>query len=506
MKFELHQSSNVSGLKDTAILVHSNWDDWFKFETTYALIIFDSTGKRIEAGQLKIGIYDQKDRKPPVPESFPDLGDKFFSVGQDENYYETIYSLGEGTRSKIFKALQDCAFDLTIFEKAKNQYVMTESLLRFIRAQTVTERFHQLANGKSNLTKFQFSYDLPAPHEDIPPLSLSFSVEPTSNPPTNIQVIIGRNGVGKTRCFRLMTQALGGSDEKQVGKFNSQPNNQDSPFANLVSVAFSAFDPFDPPPDGLMGTGKIKYAYVGLRKPKLKTNAENISSAPPTAQPPKTPEELLSEFVSSLARCSYGPRAERWREAIRTLASDPIFEDAKVVELLNENSNFDQGHAAYTFDLLSSGHKIVLLTITRLIELVDERTLVLIDEPESHLHPPLLAAFIRALSYLLVNRNGVAIIATHSPVILQEVPKNCAWFMARSGKITTAQRPEIETFGENVGILTREVFGLEITHSGFHKLLIEQAAKVKSYEELLGVFNGQLGAEARALARTLMKD
>lgn len=46
------------------------------------------------------------------------------------------------------------------------------------------------------------------------------------------------------------------------------------------------------------------------------------------------------------------------------------------------------------------------------------------DEPEEHLHPPLVAAFIRALSNLLTYRNGVGIVATHSPVIVQEVPKN----------------------------------------------------------------------------------
>ncbi|MEK5757114.1 AAA family ATPase, partial [Acinetobacter variabilis] len=74
------------------------------------------------------------------------------------------------------------------------------------------------------------------------------------------------------------------------------------------------------------------------------------------------------------------------------------------------------------FGQLSSGHKIVLLILTRLVETVDEATLVLIDEPESHLHPPLLSAFMSALTELLEDRNGVAIIATHSPVVVQEVP------------------------------------------------------------------------------------
>jgi predicted ATP-dependent endonuclease of OLD family len=97
----------------------------------------------------------------------------------------------------------------------------------------------------------------------------------------------------------------------------------------------------------------------------------------------------------------------------------------------------------------------------------------LLDEPEAHLHPPLLSAFIRALSDLLVNRNGVAIIATHSPVVLQEVPKICVWKIWRNGREVVVERPEIETFAENVGILTRKVFGLEVANSGFHKLLSE---------------------------------
>jgi predicted ATP-dependent endonuclease of OLD family len=152
---------------------------------------------------------------------------------------------------------------------------------------------------------------------------------------------------------------------------------------------------------------------------------------------------------------------------------------------------------------LSSGHKIVLLTITRLVETVDERTLVLLDEPESHLHPPLLSAFVRSLSELLVQRNGVAIIATHSPVVLQEVARSCVWILRRSGAEVLTERPAIETFGENVGVLTREVFGLEVSHSGFHTILGDIIKDEKSYEGVLKRFGNQLGAEARAIARAL---
>lgn len=142
------------------------------------------------------------------------------------------------------------------------------------------------------------------------------------------------------------------------------------------------------------------------------------------------------------------------------------------------------------------------MSITRLVEFVEEKSLVIVDEPEGHLHPPLLAAFVRALSDLLINRNGVAIVATHSPVVLQEVPRSCVWKLNRAGREARADRPDIETFGENVGVLTREVFGLEVTQTGFHKLIAERSVG-RSYEEVLDLFSQQLGAEGRGLARAL---
>jgi hypothetical protein len=67
-----------------------------------------------------------------------------------------------------------------------------------------------------------------------------------------------------------------------------------------------------------------------------------------------------------------------------------------------------------------------------------------------------------------------------------------------------AERPEIETFGENVGVLTREVFGLEVTHSGFHQLLQDSVDRDSSFEQVVARFEEQLGGEARAILRGLI--
>ncbi|MEU7116165.1 AAA family ATPase [Streptomyces sp. NPDC046182] len=52
-----------------------------------------------------------------------------------------------------------------------------------------------------------------------------------------------------------------------------------------------------------------------------------------------------------------------------------------------------RGELKSIFLELSSGHAIVLLTVAKLVQVVAEQSIVLIDEPEAHLHPPLLASF-----------------------------------------------------------------------------------------------------------------
>jgi hypothetical protein len=64
----------------------------------------------------------------------------------------------------------------------------------------------------------------------------------------------------------------------------------------------------------------------------------------------------------------------------------------------------------------------------------------------------------------------------------------------------------METFGENVGVLTREVFALEVTQSGFHKVLSDAATRENSFEAAVFHFRDALGAEARAILRAMFSD
>jgi len=503
----LQRSQRVpSQAQSCAFLVVDHWDDWGKYRTMFTLHVADQDGVVHEIGSVKIGQVGLKpasavepgQRTPEIPDTFEALHVDFFSLGQGEDYYVALNSLEADLGRQVLVGLRDCAFDLQIFEAHFDETVMSESLLRNVHRNNVRSRLNRLTRGDAQLTEFRFEYRLPEPEGTMPAI-MNFAVIPESQPPSNVHVLIGRNGVGKTRCMRQLVEALLGRESRDGGSpgmitLHTTNMFSDWSFAGLILISFSAFDDFDLRP---RPTDQIGSEQVGLRH-RIEVDGEGQGGI-------KSPLDLAIDFRKSLERCRQGLRSDRWRAAVLALETDDLFAEANVTALMDlPQDDIWEERTEDLFKRLSSGHAIVLLTVTRLVELVDEKTLVLLDEPEGHLHPPLLAAFIRCLSDLLVKRNGMAIIATHSPVVLQEVPRSCAWKLRRSGVVSVVERPAVETFGENIGLLTREVFGLEVTRSGFHQLLQEAVMSGLSYQDVVNRFNDQLGVEARAIVQALV--
>jgi len=504
-----------------------NWDD-FGYKTLFTLTVFNEQGNKQPIGNVKIGFTEQGDSysKEHIPSSFETLTNTCYSLGQDADYYKKIVeSLSEELRNNILMTLGDVVHDSNRFSIAQNEDAFNTSLMRTISNSTICQQFRRILRGEAALTEYDFSYE--RMHNDYSAIKLDFKIEPNSKPSSNIHILIGRNGVGKTTLLNNMVDALipNRGVVEDTGFFSTidQGGNvkklHDSYFSGIVSVSFSAFDLFNPPTDQPDANAGMRYFYVGLKKMtqedphqwglKLK---KQMTQEDPHQWGLKDKCDLCKDFTTSLKLCfSLTAKKDRWVNAVRKLESDFNFSEMDLWQINDkyaDDSSEDKQHFSKTasrlFNKMSSGHAIVLLSITKLVETVEEKTLVLLDEPESHLHPPLLSAFTRALSDLLVNRNGVAIIATHSPVVLQEVPKSCVSILRRTRLDLNVDRPESETFAENVGVLTREVFGLEVSKSGFHDLLTLSVNEGKSYEEIAQEYHYQLGFEGKALLRSMI--
>ncbi len=78
----------------------------------YTLYFFDEKGSRNRIGSVKIGQFGMKaeQRRPELKDSFTKIGKKFFSLGQDDTYYESLNGLGAELRDSILAALCDLAY------------------------------------------------------------------------------------------------------------------------------------------------------------------------------------------------------------------------------------------------------------------------------------------------------------------------------------------------------------------------------------------------------------
>lgn len=490
-----------SGQFNTVYLKIDYWND-YSFITMFEVYAYDQNGVGHILPNVKIGFMNQTTEKSTystLEKEFTELNVNYFSVATDVDYYRRLWlNFSSEWRDTFLIKLRDVARTPAILEVAKTQVVFETSHLRGVSINTIRNQFVRVLHGDAPPTDFHFDFSLPST-PNFAAFDLEFHVIAGSLPSTNIHAIIGRNGVGKTTLLKEMVKAISGHSEgtgefytKQTLFISRKKLGRDF-FSNLVSVAFSAFDPFDlPGPDESPSDG-TPYSYIGLTDYSDDDGAILKSRA-----------DLHIEFEEALKFCLSEPlRKQRWSDAISALESDNNFAEMNLLDLLQYDVQSISEPARKRIAKMSSGHAIAILTMTQLVAKVEEKTLVLIDEPESHLHPPLLSALIRSLSQLLYKQNGVAIIATHSPVVLQEIPKSCVWKLYRERISSEQFRPEIETFGENVGTLTREVFRLEVEKSGFHTLLRDCVTSGETYDEILARFGGSLGFEARGILRAM---
>lgn len=511
--------------RNTAYLRIDNWNDYLYY-TLFQVKVFDGNGKGYELGDVKIAYKGQEEgganaTSEKIETHFSKLSEDFFSLGNSTEYYKKLSTMPKETRTNYLNGLNDLVAHPELIPIIEGEKVFGTSLLRDVYIASIRGKFRSVLDGNNESTPFQF-YFIRDEAEEIGGIKLYFDVGVDTKPPTNIHAIIGRNGVGKTTLLNGIISAITNTENSQHNRIEPQDyrytSNDRDYFSSLISVSFSAFDPFKPPIEQSDPAKGTCYFYLGLKKPG---DNESLLGF----------KELRKECIQSLMNClTQDDKAIRWQKSIQKLSSDINFAEMSLENLLvtyqelvqkyrlgdRTNEEYEkrkqemcfeyEKHVLSILEKMSSGHAIVFMTINRLVEKVDERSLVLLDEPESHLHPPLLSALIRALSDLLVSRNAIAIIATHSPVVLQEIPRSCVWKLFRRGTSSEADRPKIETFGESVSDLTTEIFGLEVVSSGFHNLLQESVNEGKTYKEILTEFDNQIGIEGKSLLKVMIAD
>jgi predicted ATPase len=485
-----------------AVLRRSRWDD-YNYKTTFSVTLFLSSDYSLKLEQIKIRNTKQGHGGTEMPDvEFDALGDSYCSLGQAYSYYESLLALGEDVYRPFLEGLRDMVLLPGVRERFQDEKGVQDSLLRFDPAVSALEDAPRLFDDDSDQLPPEalcFGYELPGKDSGV---STEFLFADSHELPSRLAVVIGYNGVGKTRLLAdLAMLAYADETESRKAKFIARHGRYlDEPprFGSIMAISYSAFDDFRIPGQGGTANDRIErsqakegrasarsYRYCGLRQVD-KDGSASLSL--------KSIKQLTSEFHRARKRALEKDRVEPLRAAM-----EPVFREPSV-ETIADLPDVAAPHEEWrdSFARLSTGHKIVLNIVVQLCGYLERRSIVFIDEPELHLHPPLLAALLKSVGRALEEYDSFGIIATHSPVVLQEVPARNVKVLRRYPDTITIEEPEIETFAENVGILTTHAFDLDSKDTDYQGT-IERLANQYDMDEIEGFFGGRLSSQARSL-------
>ena len=478
------------------VLAWKSWDD-YGYKTTFNSTLWLEADKFVDLGSIKILKFDQSSGPTPMPpEPVVGLGPEYCSVGGKSDYYETLFNLGPAIYEPYLQGISDAAYSPRVLARFEDLEGYRVSLMRFSGAErTISDASLLFASSVPMVRQADDGFDFSFKTSVAPSANsfvIDFDFRRRGGLFNRMNVLIGYNGTGKTRLLSnlaIVASAYGYADkesafEKRSGTFVGTP----PPFKTVVVVSYSAFDTFIIPGrtaeerSQLQKDGTIfGYVYCGLRERAPDSDADAEARGRYRL---RTPEETEAEFISAVRRISEARRTADLIEVLRPLLLDASFLRIGFPGFYPEIYRDNNDALIRLFRSLSSGHKVVLKILTEMVAHMDgsQATLLLIDEPETHLHPPLLAAFLRSVRTCLERLDGYAIISTHSPVVLQETPSQYVRVLRRVGAQSRVDRLSMETFGENIGAITSEVFNLDDGSTDWHSTLKALANSLTLYQ------------------------
>ncbi|MCD7113680.1 AAA family ATPase [Limosilactobacillus agrestis] len=508
-----NESDRYTQRDDIIQLVKDNWDDYGskvslilyykgEFLGSLRLLKIDSTNvwESLEKDQLVNKILDEE------------LDNHYYSLATQE-IYKKLYSLANSAEEvqDFLGKFRDIAFNKKLIGKKLKEDISYKNA--FLRG--INEQYIENALEKATLNIKTGSYTMKVSYNTMSDY-FTFKFDPERRIPANLNVIIGNNGVGKSRFLRDVALAAAHRENTIESEFVqsdklpevSLESSDDSEFFpnNIVYISLS---PFDSP-------SKEFEEYINKLKDKNKA------------------DKTILNYFELLAIENRGQSvANLWENLVELLdrsVSSNISLRQRTLNIIKDNFSWDRNFAELIglieyslrvgnnpeelrknkeslrsqFKKLSSGQKEIIIILLVMVENIIENSLFIIDEPENFLHPPYIAALVKSISESLKHVNGAGIMATHSDVTVQGIPTSCVYILDENQKLN--QLKGFQTYGASLDDINENIFGLDMEKNGFYKEIrkfvseLEKGDIREEYQMIDGLFDGEgleLGSAAK---------
>lgn len=445
------------------LLTPTSWDDFTK--TNQFLLSCRFNNQYIGIGEMKIISKSAQSTTISISNEFNMLDNEYCSLGDKIDYYHTIKNLFKHQYLSILKALNDVAFFPQICEEFENTTDFKNSLVRFDAQEQLMRQARYLVDNydMSKVYSFEYLYK-PNYSKDIDLLKIPFSFQDKSVIPNKIYALIGENGVGKTR---LVSQLPTDISESNTNAFLPKMPM----FSKVIAVSYSVFDEFEIPES----SSKINYVYCGLRE---KNDGKHYTL---------TKKELNERFFRSIEKVQKSDRFDQWCQINENFFSKNLVNEWKIWDQENYAHKLNVIEMNKSLKAFSSGQAIYIYILTEILANIRYDSLIIFDEPETHLHPNAISQLINSIHLLVRKFQSFCIIATHSPIIVQGILSKNVYVVRKENDVLSAKHPAIETFGENLTKITDDIFGARDTTSQFKNELKKLISDGYSFEEIINL-------------------
>lgn len=451
-------------LPDTLYLENLNWDDE-GYKTSFRLHYCTNNKKIITFGDVKILNNENKNTYEllPLDYTFKNLDESFFSLGEKVDYYRKLGKQHYSLYEFVLRNLNDIGYISGLKEKIANNSGYHKSLLRFSSSVMALKNAKLIIDGgytREENTNYIYSTLLDNADSQH---KINFSFQSDNYLSNRSFVLIGKNGVGKSKVLENLI-------------YDITKKNKDS--FNYLESTFSIPD----------------YSRILLYKYGLYDSYDSISQSDTVI--------MIQNYYST------DTINEKLLEKIRKIRDkgkdDYILKFFKEIFPSISLNEIENKMLSTTPDIsfLSSGQRLTYEFFIELIAEIFDNTLIIIDELENHLHPNLLSQVIRELLKILDDYNSYAVIATHSPLILQQVPSSQVRVIKREGNLPSVHSLDIECFGENLSEITRNIFEVSAVEDNY-KTVLENLSKIYNYDEIQEYFSNRLSYSASIYLKTL---
>ncbi|MCF7539815.1 AAA family ATPase [Pseudomonas petrae] len=339
---------------------------------------------------------------------------------------------------------------------------------------------------------------------------LIFKFDHDADLPKRIAVIIGKNGVGKSQTLgRIVRAALDGNNALNDG----------SPNSRVLVNRILAFAPTNEA-GSVFPTDRRKRPRVWYRRFTLNRSGSKRKDGGVADQVVQVARS--QEYIGELSRWKIFLHSliaiDNWEQIclpVREAGHEPIslrrLRHGGEQHIIDKLASIDLRREpvrliADTTYPLSSGEISFVRFAAQASLFVENGSLLLLDEPETHLHPNFISQFVSLLDNLLKLTGSAAIIATHSAYFVREVFQDqVSVLRTDEDGFVRVERPALRTFGADVGAISYFVFGEDEPSqlaAAVEERLLE---RFSSWNELYRRYKDELSLELLGKLREAME-